>query len=106
MDQAASAQSKIDGEWTIYLGTRKPAMFKGALSQTGQKVSGFFGDETAEYPVTGTIVGSDVKFVFSFYEGGDTIKVSVTGKFEREAITGTARMGDLDVEVNCQRTSQ
>jgi hypothetical protein len=97
----------VAGEWTIYLGLRQPAMFRGSLVQEGTKLSGFMGNETAEYPLTGSVQGDQMKFSWAIFEGGEKIVIAVTGKFDKEAIAGTATIGELeDIEVTGQRTSK
>lgn len=105
--QAPEPRASVAGEWTIYLQLSKAAMFRGQLAQDGAKLAGFMGNETAEFPVTGTIEGSQMKLTWSILEAGEEIKITVTGKFEREMLTGTAKIGELeDIEVNGQRTSK
>jgi hypothetical protein len=105
--QTPSAPVNLSGEWVVYLSTPNATPWRGAIAQEGTKLSGYLGNETAEYPLTGTYDGSDVKFKWSIVEAGEDIVISVTGKFDREAITGTATVGDVeDVPVTAQRTSR
>jgi len=103
----ASTPVNVGGEWTVYIELRQQAMFRGSLVQVGTKLSGFMGNETAEYPLTGSVEGDQVKFSWSIFEGGEKITIAITGKFDKEAITGTATLGELEgVEVYGQRTSK
>ena len=103
----ATTPTSVAGEWTIYLGLRQPAMFRGSLAQEGAKLAGVMGNETAEYPVKGSVEGTQMKLVWTVYEAGEKVDITVTAKFEREAITGTATIGDIEeVEVTGQRTSK
>jgi hypothetical protein len=105
--QTQNAPVSLSGEWVVYLSTPNAAPWRGALAQEGTKIAGYMGNETAEYPVTGSYDGSQVKFKWSIVEAGEDIEISITGKFDREAITGTATVGEVeDVPVTAQRTSR
>lgn len=103
----AAAAVNISGEWVVYVATPNAAPWRGALEQRGAKIVGYMSNETAEYPVTGTIEGDQVKFSWSVYEAGDKVEIKITGKFDKEAITGTANVGDIEeVEATAQRTAK
>jgi hypothetical protein len=105
--QQAAAPPNISGEWIVYLATPNAAPWRGALEQQGGKIVGYMGNETAEYPVTGTIEGTEVKFGWSLYEAGEKVDIRITGKYERESISGTAKIGAIEeVQVTAQRTGQ
>ena len=105
--QAPAARASVAGEWTIYLELQQEAMFRGSIVQDGGKLTGVMGNETAEYPVAGTVEGTEMKLVWSIYEQGEKVQISVTAKFEREGLTGTAKIGQLEgIEVFGQRTSK
>ena len=105
--QAPAERASVGGEWTVYLELNQTATFRGSLVQDGAKLAGIMGNETAEYPVTGTVEGTQMKFTWFIYEGGEKIVITVTGKFEREGLTGTATVGELEgIVVTAQRTSK
>ena len=102
----SDATVNVGGEWTFNLDTPKPTVFRAGFRQEGKKVTGYMSNEVAEYPLTGTVEGSQVKLTWSQYEGGEKIEIVITGTFEREAITGTAKIGDIaQVGVSAQRTA-
>ena len=93
----ASAQSAPDitGEWDAsYVTPLGPQELKIYLQQEGPRISGHTSSEFGEFQVRGTINGNDVKFSWSEVDGGKTIVVSVTGKVDRDTITGQATIGD------------
>lgn len=101
------APVNVAGEWTITLETRRQAVFRGAMDQKGTRLSGYMGDEAAEYPLTGSVDGDSVKISWTLEQFGEKIVITVTGKFEKEAIAGKAALGTLDtVEAYAQRTAK
>jgi hypothetical protein len=104
---AAAANADATGEWTVTLYTPQEAIFRGAIAQAaGGKLKGYMSDEGAEYPLTGTVEGTQVKFTWTVIEAGQDIPITLTGKIERNEIAGTATIGEYaKVEFAAQRTS-
>jgi hypothetical protein len=105
---AAAANADVAGEWTVTLYTRQEAIFRGAIDQsTAGKLKGYMGDEGAEYPLTGTVEGTQVKVTWTMIEVGKDLPITLTGKFEKNEISGTATIGDLaKVEFAALRTAK
>ena len=100
------APASAAGEWNINLEANQPQPFRGAMDQQGAKLSGYMGDEIAEYPLTGTVQGATITFTWSMFQRGEEIKIVVTGKLEKDNFTGTAKIGNYasSVAVTGQRT--
>ena len=99
------APAAAAGEWNINLDANQPQPFRGAMDQQGAKLTGYMGDEIAEYPLTGTVQGATITFGWSMFQRGEEIKIVVTGKLEKDTFTGTAKIGNYaNVAVTGQRT--
>ena len=101
------ARANVAGDWMIYLSTMQPTMFRGAIAQAGEKLTGYMGNEAAEFPIKGTVEGVDVKFSWTIIEGGEDVEITITGKIEKESMSGRAKIGRYaDVEMSGQRVGQ
>lgn len=107
--QAGQTEAPVSaaGEWNITLEANQPQPFRGAMDQQGTKLTGYMGDEIAEYPVTGTVQGTTITFGWSMFQRGEEVKIVVTGKLDKENFTGTAKIGNYadGVKVSGQRTA-
>jgi hypothetical protein len=105
---AAQTPANVAGEWTFTFDTRNQAVFRGAIGQSGARLNGYMGDETAEYPITGTVDGNSVKIIWTIEQSGQKVVFTVTGKFDGgSAIAGRATVGTLaEVDVVGMRTAK
>jgi hypothetical protein len=63
------------------------------LKQDGDKLDGVFKSPLGELPFSGNLVGSELKFNFSFPVDGQPLLITMTGKIDGEAIAGKADFG-------------
>jgi hypothetical protein len=93
---AAAGQTppSVAGDWDVTVqspqGTNTVLV---TLKQDGEKLEGLFKSPLGELPFSGTLVGSDMKFTFSFPVDGQPLLITMTGKVAGDAITGKADFG-------------
>jgi hypothetical protein len=84
----------VAGDWDVTVqspqGTNTVLV---TLKQDGEKLEGLFKSPLGELPFTGTLVGNEMKFAFSFPVDGQPLAITMTGKVEGDAITGKADFG-------------
>ena len=92
--QEAAPPPNIAGDWDVTIqspqGTNTVLV---TLKQDGDKVTGLFKSPLGELPFSGNLVGSELKFNFSFPVDGQPLLITMTGKVDGEAITGKADFG-------------
>jgi hypothetical protein len=89
------AQADVTGEWeAMYQTPLGPQELKIYLTQEGPRISGHTTSEFGEFQIRGSISGDEVKLSWTEVDAGKTLQISVTGKVQGDAITGTAKLGD------------
>jgi hypothetical protein len=92
----AQTPPNIAGDWDVTVqspqGTNTVLV---TLKQEGEKVSGLFKSPLGELPFTGALVGSELKFNFSFPVDGQPLLITMTGKVDGDAIAGKADFGGV-----------
>jgi len=92
----AFAQTTIAGDWDMTINSPQGAnTTKVTFKQDGEKVDGLFKGPQGELPFTGTLTGSDLKFVFTIQFQGMPLEIAMTGKVENDAMTGKANFGGM-----------
>jgi hypothetical protein len=92
----ASAQTDISGDWQITVNSPMgPRTTPLSLKQEGEKVTGSFKSQAGELPVSGTLVGDDLKLAFTLNVQGNPIDITLTGKVTGASIAGMADFGGL-----------
>ncbi len=93
---AAMAQQGPAGEWRVQfatpLGQRMVIM---TLNQSGSKLTGHVTDEYGEYPLEGRFEGTRVTAVWSVYDDGKLLEITLKGTLEGSVINGVAQLGDV-----------
>ena len=88
------APASVAGDWDVSVqspqGTTNVLV---TLKQDGEKLDGLFKSPLGELPFTGTITGNELKFTFNFPVDGQPLAITMTGKFEGDAINGKADFG-------------
>lgn len=88
-------QADATGEWEAsYVTPLGPQELTMYLTQEGPRISGHTTSEYGESQIRGSIAGDDVKLSWTEVDGGKTIQISVTGKIDRDTISGRAQIGD------------
>lgn len=91
-----AAQQSPAGEWRVQfatpLGQRLVMM---TLNQSGTKLTGHVTDEYGEYPLEGRVADKDVTVVWSVYDDGKMLEITVKGTVDGNVITGVAKLGDV-----------
>lgn len=91
---AAAPPSSVAGDWDVTVqspqGTTNVLV---TLKQEGEKLDGVFKSPLGELPFSGTITGNELKFTFNFPVDGQPLAITMTGKFEGDAINGKADFG-------------
>ena len=92
----AQTPPNIAGDWDVTVqspqGTNTVLV---TLKQDGEKVNGLFKSPLGELPFTGTLVGNELKFNFSFPVDGQPLLITMTGKVDGDAIAGKADFGGV-----------
>jgi hypothetical protein len=89
-----SAQADMSGEWMVSFATPQgPREFVMYVAQEGQRLSGRFSTEFGEFPLKGTVNGSDFTINWSMPDGNTSLDITFTGKFEGDSLSGTAKLG-------------
>jgi hypothetical protein len=87
----------VSGAWAIQLDiggqTVTPTV---TLKQDGEKLSGTYSSQVlGEQQVTGTVKGNDVTFGFQASFDGNAVKVTYTGKVDKDTMKGSVAFGDM-----------
>ena len=89
----AFAQTDVQGEWEISFETPVgPAEFTMYIMQTGPRLSGRLTSDRGEFPLRGTVDGSDVKITWSLPDGDKIVDVTFTVKVDGDSMKGIARL--------------
>ena len=92
--QETAPRPNIAGDWDVTVqspqGTNTVLV---TLKQDGEKIEGLFKSPLGELPFTGTLVGNEMKFAFSFPVDGQPLLITMTGKVDGDAVTGKADFG-------------
>lgn len=93
----APAPPDVGGQWRVTFVT--PAQGEVAvtmtINQTGSKLTGHVIDEYGEYDLQGRIADAEVTATWTVPEDGKMLDITMKGKLEGNAITGTAKLGNV-----------
>jgi hypothetical protein len=91
---APTPPPSVAGDWDVTVqspqGTNTVLV---TLKQDGEKLEGLFKSPLGELPFSGTLVGNEMTFNFSFPVDGQPLAITMTGKVDGDAITGKADFG-------------
>ena len=91
----AAGQQGPAGEWRVQfttpLGQRMCIM---TLNQSGSKLTGHVTDEYGEYPLEGRFEGTQVIAIWSVYDDGKMLEITLKGTLNGNLINGVAKLGD------------
>ena len=65
------------------------------FKQDGEKITGKYTGQYGESDLTGTVKGADISFYFDVNAEGTSIRVTYTGKIDKDTMKGTLSLGDL-----------
>ena len=89
----AFAQS-LNGDWDISLNTPiGPAQSKASLKHEGENISGRIKTMFGEFPISGTLKGTDVTLKYTISADGNELTVTLKGKLDGETMKGSADYG-------------
>jgi hypothetical protein len=92
--QETAPRPNIAGDWDVTVQTPQGTnTVLVTLKQDADKVDGLFKSPLGELPFTGTLVGNELKFNFTFPVDGQPLLITMTGKVDGEAIAGKADFG-------------
>lgn len=94
---AQSGGANVSGDWSFAVetsqGSGSPSF---SLKQEGEKLTGTYKGQFGEAPLTGTVKGSDIKFVIKVNAQGQDLTITYAGKIEsKDSMKGTAVLGEL-----------
>jgi hypothetical protein len=90
----ALTQADIAGEWAVTFGTPQgPQEFTMYVVQEGPRLSGRLTSEYGEFPLRGSLDGSNFTITWSLPDGGRELEVTFSGKVDGDSLTGTAKLG-------------
>jgi hypothetical protein len=94
----ASAQTNVEGEWLVDLTLPLGELnFTMVINQKGENLTGYMLNESGQYDLKGTVTRDQVKVEWSFPDGGHLVDVTFTGKVDRNAMSGSAKVGNVGV---------
>src|SRR5262245_33931062 len=89
---SVSAQIDVAGAWAVSLtAPRGDVDFRMWVVQKGTKLTGYMLSEVGQFDMEGTINGNEIKFSWTFPDGGEMVPITCTGKVEGNFITGIAK---------------
>jgi hypothetical protein len=91
-------QPKIDvsGVWDVSIETPQGTRtMTSTFKQDGEKLTGTQAGEMGEYPLQGTIKGTDLAFAIVIDMQGQQLTISYAGKVDGEAMSGTVEFGSF-----------
>ena len=94
---AAAVAVNITGVWAFAVetaaGSGSPTF---TFKQDGENLTGTYKGQFGEAPLTGTVKGSDIKFMVKVNAQGQDITINYNGKIEsKDSMKGTAAFGEL-----------
>lgn len=95
--QSGAGGTNITGVWNFAVessaGSGTPTF---TFKQDGENLTGSYKGQFGEAPLTGTVKGSDIKFVIKVNAQGQDLTITYTGKIEnKDSMKGTAALGEL-----------
>ena len=92
----AQTPATVAGDWEVTINSPQGANTSHVVfTQDGEKVNGRFKSPAGELDFTGTMTGSDLKFVFQIQFQGTPLDITMTGKVDAETIAGKADFGGM-----------
>lgn len=93
---AQSASPTPAGEWRVQFATPMGQHFCGlTINQSGTRLTGRVIDEYGEYDIEGQFVDVTVRVVWTVYEEGKPLEITMKGSLEGNEIHGTAKLGNV-----------
>jgi len=104
---ALPQETSLTGEWSaIVTAPRGELEYTMYLTQEGPRLTGYFQSQYGEIPLKGTVNGRDVKLSWTLMDGSREVNVTMTGKVDGDAISGTASLGNIgEGPFRAQRTA-
>jgi hypothetical protein len=96
--QEPSSGAKVDVTGTWLFDVSSPAgtgTRTVTFKQDGEKITGKYTGQYGESDLTGTVKGADISFYFDVNAEGTSIRVTYTGKIDKDTMKGTLSLGDL-----------
>ena len=94
--QQQAAAAKVEGEWavtlTLPLGETWFNMF---IEQKGTQLSGYLVNEVGQFDLKGSVAKDQVKFTWTFPDGGKLLDITFTGKIDKNSMSGYAKVGNV-----------
>ncbi len=93
----ADKPADVSGAWALQIdlggNTGTPSV---TFKQEGEKLTGTYSSQVlGEQQITGTIKGNDITFGFQASFDGNAVKVTYSGKVEKDTMKGEVTFGDL-----------
>jgi hypothetical protein len=98
-------QTNVAGLWGVTLsvpsGDKNYRMF---IVQKGTRLSGYLLNEVGQFDMEGTIDGNQIGFAWTIPSGGRLLRITFTGKVEKDFMSGVAKVGNLgDAALTAER---
>ena len=89
-----AAQADMSGEWAVTFSTPQgPTEFTMYVVQEGPRLSGRLISDAGEFPLRGSLNGSDFTITWSLPDAGKLVEITFTGKVDGDHLLGTAKLG-------------
>jgi len=94
---AQSTPVDVSGAWAVTIeAPRGDVDFRMWIVQKGSKLTGYMLSEVGQFDMEGSITSNQIKFSWSFPDGGQMVAISCQGKVEGRFISGTAKVGNFE----------
>ena len=89
-----AAQANMSGEWAVIFSTPQgPTEFTMYVVQEGPRLSGRLTSDAGEFPLRGTMNGSEFTITWELPDAGKLVEITFTGTVEGETLSGSAKLG-------------
>ena len=90
------AGTSVEGEWAVTLTLPLgETWFNMYLAQKGNDLSGYVVNDVGQFEVKGTINRDQIKFQWTFPDGGKLLDIIFNGKVDKNSISGLAKVGNV-----------
>lgn len=94
--QESSAKVDVTGTWLFEVSSPAGAGTRTVtFKQDGEKITGKYTGQYGDSDLTGTVKGEDISFWFDVNAEGTSVRVTYTGKVDKDTMKGTLSLGDL-----------
>jgi len=92
----ACAETDVAGNWRVeFVAPNGEEAVNMTIIQDGVRLTGRVINEYGEYPIKGSVDGTEITVTWSVAEDGQPLEIVMKGTVSGETIEGTARLGNI-----------